>query len=208
MDDFLKATKYCDIESRSISEFVEKFRGLERVDIAKAIFNFVRDEIKYRFDYPSVMASKTLLKKYGTCFNKANLQIALLRKAGIPAGYGIYLVKKEIIKPILPEDIFAMVNEVTVHAFAKVLLEERWIGMDATVDIELYECFYKNSGAWAHDEWDRQNDIQLQRDFIVEDQGLYANIDLYLSQPPRFWNDYLIEKANIFIEEKIRRKND
>lgn len=206
MEDFLKPTKYCDIDSKEICDFVKTIKSEKPFEVVSFIFNFVREKIKYRFDYPCVSASKTLIKKSGTCFNKANLQIALLRKAGIPAGYNVYLVKKEILKPILPDDIFSMVNDLTIHVFTKVFIDNRWVGLDATVDIELFSCFYRNSGIWSHPEWDGKNDILLDKEFVVEDQGLYANIDLYLSKPPRFWNDELIKKANLFIEEKISMK--
>ncbi|MCM8816986.1 MAG: transglutaminase family protein [Candidatus Omnitrophica bacterium] len=204
--DFLEETKYCDISSKEICEFTETLKSREVIDTIENIFNFVRDEVKYRFDYPCVKASETLKKKIGTCFNKTNLQIALLRKAGIPAGYGVYLVHREILKSILPQDIFTLVNEPTIHVFAKVFIHNRWIGLDATVDKELFETFYKNSDIWNHEKWDRKGEILLDKFFIVEDQGLYANIDLYLSQPPRFWTDELIKKANFYIEEKIKEK--
>ncbi|MCM8764884.1 MAG: transglutaminase family protein [Candidatus Omnitrophica bacterium] len=205
-DDFLMPTRYCDIGSKEINDFVKELGYRPKIETVSTIFNFVRDRIKYRFDYPSTTASKTLTKKAGTCFNKANLEIALLRKAGIPAGYGIYLVRKEILKLILPEDIFSMVNDPTVHVFAKVFMGSKWIGLDATVDIELFNCFYQDSDIWTHDPWDGKTDILLKEDFVVEDQGLYANIDLYLSQPPRLWTDSLIEKVNAFIEDKIKQK--
>lgn len=207
-DDFLKETKFCDIHSKEIGSFVKNLISTSTVETISNIFNFVRDGVKYRFDFPSVKASETLGKKAGTCFNKATLQIALLRKAGIPAGYGVYLVSKEILKPVLPEDIFSMVNDLTIHVFTKVFLENRWFGLDTTIDIELFDCFYRNSGIWKHDDWDRKSEILLPEDFVVEDQGLYANIDLYLLQPPRFWTDELIKKANLYIENKIRQKKE
>lgn len=205
-DDFLKETRYCDIHSKEIVDLVENLKNLDIIEKVSNIFNIVRDNIKYRFDYPCIRASEILKKKTGTCFNKANLQIALLRKAGIPAGYGVYLVKKEILKPVLPEYIFSMVNEFTIHVFTKVFIDNKWLGLDATVDKELFEVFYKGSCIWKHEEWDRKNEILLPRDFTIEDQGIYASIDLYLSQPPRFWTDELIKKANFYIEEKIKEK--
>lgn len=204
-EDFLKETRYCDINSKEISDFAKKISGSNTIETIYNIFEFVRDSIVYRFDFTNVFASETLKKRKGNCFNKANLQVALLRKSGIPAGYGVYLVHKEILKPILPEDIFSLVNEPTVHVFAKLFIENRWICLDATVDMEIFEHFYRDMGYWEHKQWDRKTDIKLCNQFVVEDQGLYANIDLYLSQPPRFWTDELIKKANNFIEEKIRR---
>ncbi|MGB9642390.1 MAG: transglutaminase-like domain-containing protein [Candidatus Ratteibacteria bacterium] len=205
LDEYLKETRYCDIHSQEIDNFYRTIGAGDTGEIANFIFNFVRDSIKYRFDYSWVKASETLRKKTGNCFNKANLQIALLRKAGIPAGYGVYLVNKEILKPILPPDIYLLVNQPTIHVFAKIFIHNRWINLDATVDREMFECFYIHSGAWSHTCWDGHSDVSLDKRFVVEDQGVYANIDLYLSQPPKFWTDNLIRKANRFIEETIKK---
>ncbi len=205
-DEYIKQTRYCDFESKEITNFCENYRYLNTLDIVAAVFDFVRDTIKYRFDYPWRCASETLKKKTGNCFNKANLQIALLRRCGIPAGYGVYLVRKKILRPLLPDEIFEMVNDTTVHVFAKVFINNRWICLDATVDKETYIAFYKDIEIWKHSDWDRKTDIKLDPEWVVEDQGLYANIDLYLSQPTRFWTDRLIETANYFIEKKIGLK--
>ncbi|HOJ31865.1 MAG TPA: transglutaminase family protein [bacterium] len=204
----MKETRYCDIHSQEIVNFCKNIESDDAIDIAGFIFDFVRDNIKYRFDYPSVRASETLRKKTGNCFNKANLQIALLRKTGIPAGYGVYLVRKEILKPILPPDIYQMVNQPTVHVFTKLFIQNRWVSLDATVDLEMFQCFYSSSGTWTHNCWNRQSDISLDKGFVVEDQGVYANIDLYLSQVPKFWTDQLIQKANCFIEESIKNMRE
>lgn len=205
-DEYIKQTRYCDFESKEIVDFCRNYRNLDTLDIVAGIFNFVRDTIKYRFDYPWRCASETLKKKTGNCFNKANLQIALLRRCSIPAGYGVYLIKKGILKFLLPDDIFEMVNDPTIHIFTKVFVNNRWICLDATVDIETYNTFYKNLEMWKHSKWDRKTHIQIEPKWVIEDQGVYANIDLYLSQPPKFWTDQLIEIANSFIEKKIGLK--
>ncbi|HOC02375.1 MAG TPA: transglutaminase-like domain-containing protein [Candidatus Ratteibacteria bacterium] len=205
-DEYVKSTRYCDLESKEIIEFCSNYKNLSALDTIEEIFNFVRDTIKYRFDYPWRYASETLKKKTGNCFNKANLQIALLRRCGIPAGYGVYLIKKEILKVLLPYDIFEMVNDPTIHVFAKVYINNRWISLDATVDKETYNTFYKKIGMWQRSNWDRKTHIQIEQEWVVEDQGLYSNIDLYLSQSPRFWTDKLIERANSFIEKNIISK--
>lgn len=99
-----------------------------------------------------------------------------------------------------------MVNDPTIHVFAKVYINNRWISLDATVDKETYDTFYKKIGMWQRSNWDRKTHIQIEQEWVVEDQGLYSNIDLYLSQSPRFWTDKLIERANSFIEKNIISK--
>ncbi|EAU55759.1 transglutaminase-like domain-containing protein [Mariprofundus ferrooxydans] len=60
------------------------------VDIAKACYEFVRDEIKHSWDYrlsPVTCRASDVLK-YGTgyCYAKSHLLAALLRANGIPCG--------------------------------------------------------------------------------------------------------------------------
>ncbi|MDQ3357003.1 MAG: transglutaminase-like domain-containing protein [Actinomycetota bacterium] len=56
------------------------------------LYRFVRDEIPYAFGPWGVRASQTLAQGTGTCTNKANLLVALLRAAGIGAAYGVLRV--------------------------------------------------------------------------------------------------------------------
>ncbi|MFN0087837.1 MAG: transglutaminase-like domain-containing protein, partial [Blastocatellia bacterium] len=61
---------------------------------AKRIYRFVREEIDYSFlDYCVLPASESLRLRAGACLNKSILATALYRRAGIPAAYGIGLVR-------------------------------------------------------------------------------------------------------------------
>lgn len=69
----------------------ELSQGLDKHhDIAKACFEFVRDEIKHSNDYKlnpiTCKASDVLNYKTGYCYAKSHLLAALLRANGIPAG--------------------------------------------------------------------------------------------------------------------------
>jgi len=172
---------------------------------AVAIFSFVREEIAYRFDYPSVTASETLAKKRGNCFNKANLQIAILRACGIPAGYGVCTISREVFRPVVSDEIYLQIADPTVHVYAVCHLRDRWVAADATVDRAFYDAHYRGLEGWSHPVWDGTHDLKLDRRFVREEQGLYANIDLYLQNPPRFWTDALLHAANERIEDRIRR---
>ena len=96
--EFIAGTKYCDIDNpilRLITrELVSPCKGDDTLS-AIQIFNWVRDEVKYYFDFWNVKASDTLMKMSGMCANKANLQIAMLRSIGIPAGYMVLRIKKD-----------------------------------------------------------------------------------------------------------------
>ncbi|MCM8832957.1 MAG: transglutaminase domain-containing protein, partial [Candidatus Omnitrophica bacterium] len=141
---------------------------------------------------------------YGNCFNKSNLQISLLRSCGIYSGYKVYLIKKDVFLPIVPEEIYELISQPTIHVSCVVYLEGRWIEADATIDFELYNHIYRNIENWKYVEWDGEKDISIHEKYIVENQGIYSNIDLYLLNPPKFWNDQLLEKANKYIEGLLK----
>ncbi|MCM8818653.1 MAG: transglutaminase family protein [Candidatus Omnitrophica bacterium] len=204
--EYLSSTKVCDVDSPDIkikAYFLTK-KSYSEKQKAIDIFNFVRDTIKYRFDYPYTKASETLKKGYGNCFNKTNLQIALLRTCGIYSGYKVYLIKKEVFLPIVPEEIYQFINQPTIHTSCAIYLEGRWIEVDPTIDFGLYNQIYRNMENWKYLEWDGEKDITIPENYIIECEGIYSNIDLYLLNPPRFWNDELLEKANKFIDNLLQ----
>ncbi|HOJ39679.1 MAG TPA: transglutaminase-like domain-containing protein [bacterium] len=204
--DYFRATRVCDLDHPRIgllSQQLVASCSTER-EKAVAIFNFVREKILYRFDYPGTLASTTLVRRKGNCFNKANLQIALLRRAGIPAAYGVCLIHREVFQPLLPEDIYQLVSEPTVHVYACCYLKNSWVAADATIDRQTYENFYLNQPGWFYADWDGTTDYLLAEAHLVAKQGLYANIDLFLMQPPRFWTDQLLERANQHLEKLLQ----
>lgn len=204
--EYLSATKVCDVDSPDIKmkSYLLTKKSYSEKQKAIDIFNFVRDEIKYRFDYPYTKASETLKKGYGNCFNKTNLQIALLRSCGIYAGYKIYLIKKDVFFPIVPEEIYKLINQPTIHVSCAIYLEEKWIEADPTIDFELYNRIYRNIENWKYSDWEGANEISLPAKYIIECEGIYSNIDLYLLNPPKFWNDELLQKANKFLDEILK----
>jgi len=207
--EYLEATKCCDVEHPEIKKTAISLVSNCKTDKEKAIsiFNFVRDRIKYRFDYSFKKASETLIKKEGNCFNKANLQIALLRSIKIPAGYEVFLITKKVFLPIVSDEIYQMINEPTIHVCCCCFLNGNWISSDATIDKELFEAVYRKVENWEYKEWNGVEKILLNKKYIKEEQGIYPNIDLYLLNPPRFWNDQLIEKANEYIEKLINESS-
>ncbi|MDO8289195.1 MAG: transglutaminase family protein [Parvibaculum sp.] len=92
MIEFLKPSDYVDSDH---PEVVNKAKELSRgsddpVLVAKACFEFVRDEIKHSWDFqlnPVTCRASDVLK-YGTgyCYAKSHLLAALLRANQIPAG--------------------------------------------------------------------------------------------------------------------------
>lgn len=92
MEKYLASTEIIDWEHPAV---IRKAKELSRdiddpVGIAKACFEFVRDEIKHSNDFKlnpvTCKASDVLKYKTGYCYAKSHLLAALLRANGIPAG--------------------------------------------------------------------------------------------------------------------------
>ena len=92
MKEYLEASDYIDWQDSNIIALAKKLAEDKRsdVDIAKACFEWVRDEIKHSWDYKlnpvTCRASDVLKHGTGYCFAKSHLLAALLRANNIPAG--------------------------------------------------------------------------------------------------------------------------
>lgn len=85
MDSYLKETKILDYSNVSIQELLEQrgWKNLDTVSRVKAIYNFVRDEIKFGYNVSDdIPASEILKEGYGQCNTKTTLLMTILRAMG------------------------------------------------------------------------------------------------------------------------------
>ena len=93
MQEYLKVSEVIDWQHPKILEYAKQIAlGHETATaIAKACFEWVRDEIYHSFDYQmnpvTCRASEVLQHKTGYCYAKSHLLAALLRANQIPAGF-------------------------------------------------------------------------------------------------------------------------
>ncbi|MDD3406874.1 MAG: transglutaminase family protein [Methanomicrobium sp.] len=126
-ENFLKEHPYVDFTEPGIKDKAEElfFELKSPVEKAKRAYEFVRDEIPHSFDIDAdvitAKASDVLAYKTGICHAKANLLAALLRSAGIPAGFCFEHLT------LLDDDS----RGYCVHCFNAAYLDERWIFLDA-----------------------------------------------------------------------------
>ena len=92
MDQYLASSQYIDWETPVVrAKAAELAANLDDdTDVARACFEFVRDEIHHSFDYRrnpvTCAASEVLEHGTGYCYAKSHLLAALLRANGIPSG--------------------------------------------------------------------------------------------------------------------------
>ena len=118
MRPFLLSSAVCDAEHPSVVELSRELVGsAETVSAAAAAVRaWVREHIVYTLQDKSDRASDTLEKREGMCTNKANLQIALLRAAGIPAAYTlVHITKEAFAGPHTLPEVYEPISEITLH---------------------------------------------------------------------------------------------
>lgn len=87
---YLKSSWSCPVNNAKIKSLVNSLTsGLtNKIDKAKAIYNYVRDNIVYDYYYNTHKgAVATLNSKSGNCADQAHLLISMYRTAGFPARY-------------------------------------------------------------------------------------------------------------------------
>lgn len=120
---YLRSSSYCKVGSPAIKALVKSLTsGLtNKVDKAKAIFNYVRDTLDYSYYYNSKYgAAKTLKLKKGNCVDHSHLLVAMYRTAGFQARYvhGVcHFIKS---------------GDTTGHVWVQVKIDKTWVCADAT----------------------------------------------------------------------------
>jgi transglutaminase-like putative cysteine protease len=133
--DYLDPSAFCDSNHPRIRALARQLTAECSTDEEKvaAVLRWVRNGIGHRaLPYPQA-ASDTLACRSGSCSNRANLLVALLRALGIPAGFHLLkmevkdcfgLLESPVFHPFPAEDSF--------HLFCAVLLGEKWVKCDST----------------------------------------------------------------------------
>ena len=120
---YLRSSSHCKVGTPAIKALVKSLTsGLtNKVDKAKAIFNYVRDTLDYSYYYNSKYgAAKTLKLKKGNCVDHSHLLVAMFRTAGFHARYvhGVcHFIKS---------------GDTTGHVWAQVKIGKTWVCADAT----------------------------------------------------------------------------
>jgi transglutaminase-like putative cysteine protease len=93
LDDYLTSTSVVDWDNPAVSNKAREIAGGKSsdIEIAKALFEWVRDQIPHSRDANreevTCSASEVLTTGTGICYAKSHLLAAMLRANGIPAGF-------------------------------------------------------------------------------------------------------------------------
>ena len=199
--EFLAASPFCDLEQPAVAALaatLAETTASER-ETAVRMFEWVRDEILYFFGPWNTTASHTLRTREGTCTNKANLLVALLRAAGIPAAYGVLRVDAQRYwGSIAPGFLRQHVNTFSTHIHAAAYLHGRWTRCDPSADrqIAVKSAHFCPQNALIRWDGTRDRTDAFEPEHVHANLGLHANIDQLLEKPRRRSTPQLIAAAN------------
>ena len=212
-DQFLAETRYCDVNNPLIKKAATEITKHSSTSENKMadLFNYVRDNILFRFGYWGKKASQILREQAGMCTNSANLLIALARASNIPAGYGIARVNsREFFRGIILPSLLRDVSDRSVHIYPYIYLNHQWIQCDPSIDTPLAQQAQHLSPIMKALDWDPQNPqlIETAPGSVLKNEGPLANIDSRLDKKAKHARGIPLKVANLyllFLREKGRQ---
>lgn len=230
MENYLIETPILNFNAPSIQELVVKKGWHDLTDVKKiaAIYNYVRDEIKFGYNVDDCISATEVLKDgYGQCNTKANLFMALLRAVGIPNRMHGFTINKELQKGAITGVWYFISPNTILHSWVEVFLDNQWFNLEGIILDKPYlsalqqkfsDCTTTFCGYGAYTdsfqnpqiEWNR-NDTYIQKKGINQDFGLFDSPDEFykthkqLLSPLKRWvyRNYVRHVMNKNVE-KIR----
>lgn len=232
MDTYLKETKILDYSNASIQKLLEQ-RGWENLDtVAKvqAIYNFVRDEIKFGYNVSDyISASQVLNDGYGQCNTKATLLMALLRATDVPNRIHGFTIDKALQKGAITGIWYRLSPKNILHSWVEVWVNEQWYFLEGVILDKPYltklqeqnsDCKTTFCGCGVYTdnfenppiEWNLNNtfiqDKGINRDFGVFDtpDAFYAKHQQELNAFKKFIFQHIVRHIMNNNVERIRNK--
>jgi len=208
--DFLQETKFCNFSDKSIQNLADEIAKNCKDDkeFAVTAFYWVRDDILYRVGDWRRKASETLLEKEGTCTNKANLLVALLRYRKVSAAYGVMKVYgQKYLGPISLPMFKKFIGKISTHIYPLVYLKGEWIKCDPSDDKEFCENTSYFNPTTKMVEWDGVTDavLNLDKNDIIKEEFPIVNIDPWMAKRVKNARGTPLKVANIYV--RFARKN-
>lgn len=122
---------FCNTEHPAIVSLANSLRGTSEAQTALAIWSFV-SAMPYRFGIWWQRASDTLRQGWGMCTTKSNLEVALMRAAGLDAGFVEITADSMIVRPLIPDAWQGAIKPGMKHFLGAVKLGGRWHAADAS----------------------------------------------------------------------------
>lgn len=136
MNQYLKETAILDYSQDTIQALIEKkrWRNLETADRIKAIYNFVRDDIRFGYNISDcIPASAVLEDGYGQCNTKATLLMTLLRATGVPNRIHGFTIDKALQKGAITGIWYKLSPNNILHSWVEIEVDGAWYFLEGVI---------------------------------------------------------------------------
>ncbi len=136
MENYLKETPLLNYSDSSIQSLIKdkKWLTMDTIDQVKAIYNYVRDDIKFGYNLADDISATQVLKDgYGQCNTKATLLMALLRANGIPNRIHGFTIDKALQKGAITGIWYQLSPKNILHSWVEVYINEQWYFMEGVI---------------------------------------------------------------------------
>lgn len=201
MNNYLKETKILDYSHDSIQKLVKEreWNQLDIISRIKAIYNFVRDEIKFGYNLSDNISASAVLKDgYGQCNTKATLLMALLRATEIPNRIHGFTIDKALQKGAITGIWYKVSPKNILHSWVEILVDEQWYFLEGVILDKIYltklqeknsDCkttfcgygVYTDNFIYPPIEWNLNNTF-IQNKGINQDFGLFNTPDEFYAK--------------------------
>ncbi|MFC3363524.1 transglutaminase family protein [Pedobacter fastidiosus] len=108
--------------------------GMEIVERAKSIYDYVRDEIKFGYNLSDdISASEVLKDGYGQCNTKATLLMALLRANGISNRIHGFTINKALQKGAISGIWYMLSPKNILHSWVEININSNWYFLEGVI---------------------------------------------------------------------------
>jgi len=134
--DYLQETPMLDFNHAHIQDLVEqrKWKNLSQYDAIGAIYNYVRDEVRFGYNKDDRLAASQVLRDgYGQCNTKGTLLMALLRAVGVSTRFHGFTIYNELQRGAIPDYLFMVAPARIIHSWVEVYQDGRWINLEGYI---------------------------------------------------------------------------
>ncbi len=189
-----------DFDHPSIVDKANELTGSTKSTEQKieAIFQFIRDDIKFGFppNWDIVKASEVLDYGLGYCNPKATLFLALLRATDISARIHCGLIDIQIMKGIFPSRLFSSMPTAGPHSWLEIEIDGTWMSIDSYINderfyvhaLELLQESGRDTGysismakGVSSCEFNFGEKGYVHMDAVVEDHGVWEDFSEYVA---------------------------
>lgn len=201
MNNYLKETPLLNYYDSSVQALIKtkKWLQMQPVDRVQAIYNYVRDDIKFGYNSSDTITAAQVLKDgYGQCNTKATLLMALLRAVGIPNRIHGFTIDKALQKGAITGIWYTLSPKNILHSWVEVYINENWYFLEGVILDKEYitKIQQKNKagttvfcgyGAFTDNladppiEW-KLNNTFIQHKGINQDFGLFDTPDAFYAE--------------------------